>query len=123
MLALTKGETTMSLLFSQFVLCAVLAGGAVAGLLALATTMTRRDAASRTFAFGLGAIVGLIGGALALSSWFITGAAGPAAIWISATPTHMAGAVVLTLAAIATASYTYTARQRITDRNRKPHRP
>lgn len=48
-------------------------------------------------------------------------AAGLAAIWISATPTQMAGAVVLTLAAIATASYTHTARERITDRTRKPY--
>ncbi|ETD30965.1 hypothetical protein [Williamsia sp. D3] len=48
-------------------------------------------------------------------------AAGLAAIWISATPTQMAGAVVLTLAAIATASYTYKARERITNRTHKPN--
>ena len=46
-------------------------------------------------------------------------ATGLAAIWISTTPTQMAGAVVLTLAAIATASYTYTARGRITNRTRR----
>ena len=44
--------------------------------------------------------------------------AGFAAIWISATPTQMVGAVVLTVAAIATASYTCTARGRITNRTR-----
>lgn len=48
-------------------------------------------------------------------------ATGLAAIWISTTPTQMAGAVVLTLAAIATASYTYTARERITNRTHKPN--
>jgi hypothetical protein len=45
-------------------------------------------------------------------------ATGLAAIWISTTPTQMVGAVVLTVAAIATASYTYTARGRITNRTR-----
>ena len=97
----------MSLLFSQFVLCAVLAGGALAGLLALATTMTRRDAASRNFAFGLGAIVGLGGAVLALSSWFITGAAGeplPFAAWLligalaSTTAINFTGWLLTTLA-------------------------
>lgn len=96
----------MSLLFSRFVLCAVLAGGAVAGLLALATTMARRDATSRAFAFGLGAIVGLIGGVLALSSWFITGAAGeslPFVAWLligalaSTTAINLTGWLLTTL--------------------------
>ena len=45
-------------------------------------------------------------------------ATGLVAIWISTTPTQMVGAVVLTVAAIATASYTCTARGRITNRTR-----
>jgi hypothetical protein len=97
----------MSLLFSELVLCAVLAGGAFAGLLALATTMTRRDAASRAFAFGPGAIAGLVGAVLALSSWFITGAAGeplPLVVWLligalaSTTAINLAGWLLATLA-------------------------
>ena len=45
--------------------------------------------------------------------------AGLAAIWISTTPTQMTGAGVLTHAAMSTASYTYTTRERITDRTRR----
>lgn len=63
----------------------MLAAGVLPGLLALATTITRRDAASRSYAFGLGTITGLIGGALALISLFISGAAGepfPFVAWL-----------------------------------------
>ena len=82
-------------LFSQIVLCAVLATGVLPGLLALATTITRRDAAGRAYAFGLGTITGLFGGAVALISWFISGAAGepfPFVAWL------LIGALVSTTA-------------------------
>lgn len=96
----------MPLLFSQFVLCAVLTAGACAGLLALATTITRRDAESRSYAFGLGTIAGLIGAVLALSSWIMTGAAGeplPFVAWLligalaSTTAINLTGWLLTTL--------------------------
>ena len=65
---------TMPLL-SQIVLCVLLAAGALPGLLALAAAITRSDAASQAFAFGLGAIAGLICAAATLGPRLITGAA------------------------------------------------
>ena len=64
-----------TLLFSQIVLCVLLAAGVLPGLMALAAAITHRDAASQAFAFGLGAIAGLICAAVTLGPRFITGAA------------------------------------------------
>ena len=93
-------------LFSQIVLCVVLAAGAFPGLLALAAAITRRDAASRAYAFGLGTVAGLFGGAVALISWFISGVAGeplPFVAWLligalaSTTAINLTGWLITTL--------------------------
>ena len=93
-------------LFSQIVLCVVLAAGVLPGLLALAAAITRRDAASRAYAFGLGTIAGLVGAAVALISWIMTGAAGeplPFVAWLligalaSTTAINLTGWLLTTL--------------------------
>jgi hypothetical protein len=85
----------------------VLAAGVLPGLLALATTITRRDAEKRAHAFGLGTTAGLFGGAVALISWFISAVAGeplPFVAWLligalaSTTAINLTGWLLTTLA-------------------------